>query len=342
MNDLYKVLGVEKTANDKEIKNAYRKLAMEYHPDKNQGNKVAEEKFKEISAAYEVLSDADKRKQYDLYGNTNPKNTAQASNFDEILRNMGFGGGFDFGDIFGSARSRKVRGEDLKKTITINFMEAVKGSVKTFKMYYPAVCKNCNGKGAKDDNSVKTCNVCNGSGKIGYKQGFMQVVNSCNSCGGRGFQIIDKCQSCNGNGEISKEDNIKITIPAGIDENTTMRLSGKGLPSEYGGENGDLYIALVIRPHPKFKRAGVNIQSEETISYLDAILGTAIDVETTHGVEKLNIPPGTQPNNIIKIKNKGIFKDHVRGDHLVNVKINIPKQISDEEKELLMKIKEKN
>src|SRR5574337_1062035 len=175
MSDLYKTLGIEKTASEKEIKNAYRKLAMEHHPDKNPNNKAAEEKFKEISAAYEILSDPEKKQQYDLHGSTNPRQSnVHGASFDDILRNMGFSGGFDFGEIFGSARSKKSKGEDLRKTITIDFMEAIKGTTKSFKMYYPVMCKTCNGNGAKDSNSVQTCKVCAGSGKTGRKQGFMQ------------------------------------------------------------------------------------------------------------------------------------------------------------------------
>ena len=341
MKNPYAILGVEKTASGKEIKKAYHKLAMEWHPDKKQGDKQAEEKFKEISSAYEVLSNSEKRKQYDTYGDLNPRH--QESGIDDILRNMGFGGGrgFNFDDIFGSARGgRRVRGEDLRKTITIDFLEAAKGGSKSFKMHYPIICVSCTGNGSKNGKSRKVCDPCKGSGRTTYKQGFMQVVNSCNDCGGSGFQILEFCKDCNGAGEINKEESVKIIIPAGVDENTTMRLSGKGLPSEFGGENGDLFISLIIKPHSKFKRMGTAIQSEETIDYLDAILGTKIDVETIHGTVKLDIPAGIQPNNILKIKNEGIHKDKNKGDHLVNIKVSIPKQISNEQKELLLKIKE--
>ena len=315
---------------------------MEFHPDKNPGNKEAEEKFKEISAAYEVLGDDDKRKQYDTYGDITSRAQQQRPvDFEDVLRNMGFGGGgFSFNeDFFGGGRGRKLRGEDLRKTITIDFMEAVKGTTKTFKVAYPVRCSSCSGNGSKDGKSLKTCATCNGTGKVGYRKSFMQVLNTCNTCKGEGFEVIEICRPCGGNGAVNKEETLKITIPAGIDEQTTMRLMSKGAPSEMGGEPGDLYISLNIKPHPKFKRVGSTIQADEEIHYIDAILGTSIEIETVHGVSKLDIPPGTQPNNMIKVASKGVHKDKIKGDHIVNVKVKIPKNITDEERDLLLKIK---
>lgn len=306
-------------------------MALELHPDKNPNNKEAEEKFKQITAAYEILGDENKRKEFDSGGRAN-------FSPDDFFRNAGI----NFEDLFGGGFKRKQRttkGEDLNKAITLEFMEAIKGCQKTIKIGRPENCKPCSGNGSKDGNSIRTCSNCQGTGKTTYKQSFMQIVNTCGTCGGMGFEILEFCSNCKGKGAVEKEEIIKVSIPAGVDESTTIRLHGKGMPSEYNGESGDCYLNINIKSHSKFKRAGSNIQSEEEINYLDAILGANIEVETVNGVAKLEIPAGTQPNSLFKIRNEGVNKNNIKGDHIVGIKVKIPKNLSEKEKQLLNQIR---
>lgn len=330
MENPYKLLGVEKSASQKEIKSAYRKLALELHPDKNPNNKEAEEKFKQVTAAYEILSDELKRQEFD-------NGTSQSYSYstpNDFLNNMGI----NFEELFGGSFGRKkrsIKGEDLHKSITIEFMEAIRGCSKIIKIGRPEECKNCSGNGSKDGNSIRTCATCKGSGKIKYNQGFIQVINTCSACSGNGFEILEFCKNCKGKGTIEKEESIKILIPVGIDDNTTMRVIGKGMPSNHNAEPGDLYLMVSIKAHNRFKRIGSTIQTEEEINYLDAILGAEIKVETVNGTSTLNIPSGTQPNSMFKIAGQGIKN----GDHIVNIKVKIPKSINEKERELLTKIR---
>jgi len=334
MNDLYSVLGVEKSASEQELKKAYRQLALKYHPDKNPDDKEAEEKFKEISAAYEILSDAEKRKQYDTFGTVSNIGQNPQPDFDirDIFSNMGF----DFGDIFsGKQRGRPARGQDLRKSINISFMDSALGCSKNIKIEYPFSCKSCGGNGSKDGNNVYPCPTCNGSGKIGRRQGVMQILTTCAACNGRGERIAIKCDDCEGSGQKYREEVLKVSIPAGIDSNTTMRLAGKGMPSDYGGPSGDLYLSLRVMPHKKFNKVGKTITSDEKVGYIDAILGTKIDVETIHGNVAIKVPAGTQPNSKLRLPGKGI----AQGDHIITINVSLPKKLSDEEKELLTKLK---
>lgn len=334
MKDLYEILEVKRDASEQEIKKSYRKLAHQFHPDKNQGNNEAEERFKEISAAYDILGDANKRKQYDLTGSTSNAGNHNQDMYNDIFGSMGF----DFGDIFSGSPfgRRETRGQDIKKQITIPFMESVLGCSKDIRIDYPYECSGCKGNGSKDGNSIKKCSTCDGAGKVGRRQGVMQILTACPSCRGNGHFIIDKCLECSGLGKKNKSETLKITIPKGIDDGTAMRLSGKGMLSDYGGKNGDLYIVVKVLQHNKFKKSGNSILSDEQVSYIDAILGTDMDIETIHGKVSLNIPPGTQPNSKLKIVKKGVANN---GDHIVNISIKLPKKISDEEVELLNKLK---
>lgn len=336
MKNPYDTLGVKKDASTEEIKKAYRNLALKYHPDKNPDNPDAENRFKEISAAYDILGDANKRQQYDQYGDVNVRH-GDIDPF-EHLRNAGFPG---FGDIFGQHRRQRTKGHDVRQSITIDFMESVKGCDKKISIDYPQACSSCKGNGSENGNSLETCKQCGGMGKIGYNQGFMQILRTCNKCSGKGTIIIKKCKDCSGTGNKFKNEVLKVTIPAGLDDGTIIRLAGKGMPSQYGYDNGDLYLSVLVAPHNKFKRSGNNIVSAETVNYLDAILGTKINIDTIHGNIKLTVPPGTQPNSVLKVKNKGIARDaHHIGDHLVEIKVSIPKKLSDKEKEVLNSLRE--
>lgn len=331
MNDPYNTLGVEKDASEAEIKKAYRKLALDYHPDRNPDNQDAENKFKEISEAYEVLGDPEKRQMYDQYGHTNPQNI-------DPFENMRSGLGFDLGDIFGH-KARSTKGPSLRQNIVVDFMEATKGCSKTIAVDYANECKDCNGNGSEGGINLDTCDICQGSGRVGTQRGFIQVLRHCDKCQGRGTIVKKVCNICNGSGQNTKTEKLKITIPPGIDNGVIMRLAGKGMPGMYG-ENGDLLLSIYVKPHDQFIKHGMDIYTEETIDYLDAILGSDKMVSTIHGIVKLKIPCGTQPNSMLKITGKGIDAKSNKGDHLVKIKIKIPTNISDKDRELLLKLKE--
>jgi len=337
MQNPYDVLGVKKDANENEIKKAYRKLALQYHPDKNPDNPEAEEKFKNISAAYEVLSDSKKRAEYDQFGSIGGQNYQQYSS------GFGFGGiedilsrfGFDFG--FNRPQRGRGKGQDLKHNIIISFMEAAKGCEKEFVVEYPINCKKCNGSGADSSNDIIVCNVCGGRGQTAYARGAMHYINTCSGCGGTGNIITKKCSECIGTGKDSKKEKLKVSIPAGIDNGTTVRLKGKGMPGQ--SSPGDLYIYTSVMPHDKFTKHGLNIRSDHKINYVDAILGTKLKIDTIHGKVTLVIPPGTQPNSILRISNKGIISKDDSGHHLAVIDIEIPKSISEEERKALESIR---
>jgi len=328
MKNPYKVLGVKKDASTEDIKKAYRQLALQYHPDKNPDNPDAESKFKDISSAYEILNNQEKRQQYDMYGDVSSR-----------PQSGGPGGvRVDIDDFFSGRRSR-TRGDDVSKRISISFMEAAKGCIKTISIDYPQECTSCKGNGSENGTSLETCSQCNGAGRIGYNQGFMQILQTCPLCQGRGSKITKPCSTCSGKGVTFKNEVLKVTIPAGLGHGSTIRLSRKGMPSQYGSENGDLYLSVLVTPHPKFKRDGINVYSEETVNYIDAILGIKILVNTIHGQVKLKVPAGTQPNSILKIGGKGITRDKAKGDHLVGINVSLPTKISKKEQELLSKLK---
>jgi len=276
------------------------------------------------------LGDADKRLQYDNYGEVGPRPTGP---------NPFSGFGIHFDDLFGGRRP-STKGHDARKQISVSFMEAVKGCTKKISIDYPKQCTACNGNGSENGSSIESCETCGGMGKVGYSQGFMQILRTCHSCHGKGHIVTKQCGECSGTGTKFKNEILKVKIPAGIENGSTIRLAGKGMPSDFGAENGDLYLSILVPPHGKFKRNGLNILSVESINYLDAILGTKITANTIHGQVKLTVPAGTQPNSVLKIKGKGIAKDtaHV-GDHLVEIKVDLPTKLSDEEKEILGRLK---
>ena len=355
--DYYDILGVDKDASKSDIKKAYRKLALKYHPDRNK-SEGAEEKFKEISEAYAVLHDDEKRQMYDQYGHSgidqqfSREDIFRNADFGDIFRNMGFG--FDINDIFNEffggrrgygRRQRRPRGADLRYDMQINLEDAYKGLETTIRVPRTETCEECNGSGAKKGTKPKTCPKCNGTGQMKTSRrtafGMFTQVSACSKCGGSG-KIIDKpCPECSGRGTVQKTRDIEIKIPSGVDDGSQLRLSGEG---EAGpGGTGDLYIVVHVKNHPNFKRHGLDLYTSLDISFPDAALGTKKEIETIEGKsEKIKIPNGVQNGEIIKVKGKGMpdIRSRVRGDLLVNVKVKTPEKISRKAKKLLEELKD--
>ncbi|MFZ5965579.1 MAG: molecular chaperone DnaJ [Bacillota bacterium] len=350
--DYYEVLGVDKGADEQTIKKAYRKMAMKYHPDRNPGDKEAEEKFKEANEAYEVLGDQNKRARYDQFGHAGVGNGGQGG-FDGF---SGFGGGFDdiFGDIFDmfggggfSGRGRRKggpeKGADLKYEMGISFEEAAFGVEKDITVSRHEACEHCHGTGAKPGTSKKTCSKCNGSGEIRYAQrtplGQFVNVKTCDVCQGEGTIIETPCDKCHGSGKNLKDKKIHIKIPAGVDTGSIIPLRGEGEPGVKGGPAGDLYIVLRVRPHEIFQRDGNDVICEIPITFVQATLGDELIVPTLDGKVKYKIPEGTQSGTIFRLKGKGIphIKGYGRGDHYVKVIVEVPKKLNESQKELLKK-----
>jgi molecular chaperone DnaJ len=331
MKNPYEVLGLTKDASEADIKKAYRSLAQTHHPDHG-GN---EETFKEVSAAYETLNDPEKKQLFDTYGTDNPKNIHQ-DNMGPIFDFMRQAGGFGFS--WGGEQQSNLNGDDIQQHLHITFMEAALGTSKNLNIEYPLKCSDCKGNGSLNGTNFKQCEKCGGHGKIGKQQGFMHILQTCSKCHGKGNIITAKCPSCNA-GFKAKQEVLKVTIPAGIDNGNTMRLTGKGMPSEHGADNGDLYLRISVAEHEKFERRGAVILSEEKVNYLDAILGTKINVETIHGTIKLTIPEGTQPGDVLKMSGKGIITKAESGDHLVLVKVDLPRELKDDERAILEQLR---
>jgi molecular chaperone DnaJ len=353
--DYYEVLNVTRSASTDEIKKAYRKVAMQYHPDRNPGDKAAEEKFKEAAEAYEVLSDSDRKAQYDRFGHAGMRGNGGAghySNMEDIFS--------QFGDIFGesgfesffgggrraSGRSRGTRGSNLRVKIRMNYEEIAKGVTKQIKVKKYVSCNVCNGSGAKDKNSVQTCSTCGGSGQVRKVSntflGQMQTVTTCPACNGEGTTITHKCGNCKGEGRVYGEETVTIDIPAGVQEGMQLSVGGRGNAGERGGSNGDLLILIEEEPHPELHRDGINVGHELHISFTDAVFGTQVEVPTIDGRAKIKIPPGTQSGKIFRLKGKGFpaVNSYEKGDQLISVNVWTPQNLSAEEKAMLEKMNE--
>lgn len=352
--DYYQILGVSRDVDKDELKRAYRRLARQYHPDVNK-EEGAEEKFKEINRAYEVLSEQETRARYDRFGEAGVGGAAGASGYDygdmggfaDIFETIfsGFGGGAATSTGQSRRRNGPVRGDDLRLDLKLDFREAVFGGEKQIKIPHLESCDTCNGTGAKAGTGVKTCGTCNGAGQVRRATrtpfGSFAQVAACTVCNGSGQVIEEKCGICHGAGRQQETKKLKITIPAGVDNGTRLRVGREGDAGVRGGTPGDLYVYLFVESDKEFTREGINVRSETTISYLQAILGCSLSVNTVDGKEELIIPPGTQPNTVLTLENKGVPKlgnPVSRGNHLITIKINIPTKISSEEKELLEKI----
>ncbi|MEY3351652.1 MAG: molecular chaperone DnaJ, partial [Bacteroidota bacterium] len=350
------ILGVAKSASADEIKKAYRKVAMQFHPDRNPGDKAAEEKFKEAAEAYEVLSDGEKKAQYDRYGHAGVNSRgggAHGMNMDDIFSNFGDIFGDDiFGSFFGGGRQRSggrargTRGSNLRIKLKMNFEEIAKGANKTVKVKKYTTCTTCSGSGAKDKNAVQTCSTCSGSGQVRKVTntflGQMQTVGTCPSCNGEGSTITSKCTSCKGEGRVYTEETISIDIPAGVADGMQLSLSGKGNAGERGGAYGDLIVLVEEEPHPELQRDNLNVIYDMYISFTDAVFGANPEVPTIDGRAKLKIPAGTQSGKIFRLKGKGFpsLNSYERGDQLVHVNVWTPQELTNEEKQMMEKLKE--
>ena len=338
--DYYEVLGIQKAAGLDEIKKAYRKMALKYHPDKNPGDAEAEEKFKEAAEAYGVLSDEEKRARYDRYGHQATAGMGgfdpnQFADFGDILGDL-----FGFGDFFGTRgrrTTRPSRGNDLRYDLTINFDDAVFGKDVTLNVPRVVTCTTCSGSGAKPGTEPVTCSGCQGRGQIRYSQGFFAVARTCPQCGGAGKVIKDPCVTCNGAGRVREEKKISVKIPAGVDDGSRLRVQGEGESGFNGGPAGDLYVFISVREHPLFTRRDYDIHSEHAVTMTQAALGGDVQTQTIDGSESLRIPAGTQPNQVFRLRGKGVqFLDGSgRGDHYVHVTVKIPSSLNDEQRKLL-------
>lgn len=353
--DYYEILGVAKGASADEIKKAYRKVAMQYHPDRNPGDKAAEEKFKEAAEAYEVLSDADKRAQYDRFGHAgvqgNGRGYGGASNMEDIFSQFGdifgddiFGSFFGGGGRRGGQRMRGVRGSNLRIKIKLTYEEIAKGVTKQVKVKKHVPCNTCHGSGAKDKGSVQTCSTCGGSGQVRRVSntflGQMQTVTTCPACNGEGTTITAKCGSCKGEGRVYGEETVTLDIPAGVQEGMQLSLGGRGNAGERGGPPGDLIVLIEEEQHKELHRDGLNVAYELHISFPDACFGTSVEVPTIDGKARIKIPAGTQSGKIFRLKGKGFpgVNSYEKGDQLIYVNVWTPQNISAEEKAMLEKM----
>jgi len=339
----YETLGVSPSASADEIKKSYRKMAMKFHPDRNQGDKEAEEKFKAAAEAYEILGDPEKKQVFDHYGIEGLKNTGYRgpgsaedifSSFGDIFEDLfGFGGG----SSTQRRRGGPVQGSDLRYDITISFMDAVHGTKKEVEITKPDTCWTCEGTGMRPGYQAKTCSACNGRGQVMRSQGFFRLSTTCPQCQGAGEIITDPCQDCNGKGLVNKKKKVSLKIPAGVDTGARMRLNGEGQGGQKGGPAGDLYVIIHVDTHEFFEREGEDIYCRLPISVVQAALGAKIDVPTIHGTKTLNIKKGTQTGDTLKLDSEGVpsLRGHGRGNMIVVYKVHTPTNLNTKQEELL-------
>lgn len=358
--DYYEVLGVSKSASADEIKKAYRKIALQYHPDRNPGNKDAEEHFKEAAEAYDTLSSSDKRAQYDRFGHAGVGNGGRGGQgpggmrMEDIFENFGDIFGEDaFGSFFGGGRQgggggrrRGTRGANLRVKLKMDYVEIANGANKKIKVKKYVPCNTCDGSGAKDKSSVQTCGGCGGSGQVRRVSntflGQMQTVTTCPTCNGEGMQITAKCGNCKGEGRVYGEETLNLDIPAGVQEGMQLSMGGAGNAGERGGPAGDLLILVEEEKHPHLKRRDLDVVYELHLSFPEVVLGTSVEVPTIDGKAKIKIPAGTQSGKIFRLKGKGFpafQSNYDKGDELVEVNIWSPQHLTNEEKDMLEKLK---
>lgn len=344
--DYYEVLGVAKTATADEIKKVYRKLAVQYHPDKNPGDKAAEDKFKEISEAYAVLSDAEKRSAYDRFGHAASQQGGgfhsgyegfSASNFNDLFGDI-------FGDIFGMRRGAgggrsggRRRGSDVEAKLELSLEEAALGCEKTLQLPKEISCEECSGSGVQSGKARTPCPECQGAGEVRFQQGFFSISRPCGKCHGEGTINPHPCKTCHGKGVVKKSRSLKVTVPAGIDDGQRLKLMGEGNSAPRNGTAGDLYLEVRVKSHQFFTRDDSDLICEVPVSFVKAALGTDIEVPTLEGKARVKIPTGTQSHQIFRLKGKGVVRlgGYGRGDQLVRIIVEVPKNLSDEQRELL-------
>lgn len=342
--DYYEILGVSRDADEREIKKAYKRLAMKHHPDRNQGDKDSEAKFKEIKEAYEILTDAQKKAAYDQYGHAAFEHGGMGGG------GFGGGGGGDFndifgdvfGDIFGGRRQRASRGSDLQYNMVLTLEEAVRGVTKEIRIPTLAECDTCHGSGAKAGSSATTCSTCHGAGQVQMRQGFFAVQQTCPTCNGRGKIIKDPCNKCHGQGRVEKTKTLSVKIPAGVDTGDRVRLSGEGEAGENGAPAGDLYVQVQVKQHPIFERDGNNLYCEVPINFAMAALGGEIEVPTLDGRVNLKVPAETQTGKLFRMRGKGVksVRGGAQGDLLCRVVVETPVKLNDKQKQLLRELEE--
>lgn len=345
--DYYEVLGVSKQAGDQEIKSAYRKLALQHHPDRNPDDPAAEDKFKEASEAYSVLSDAQKRAAYDRFGHAGLQGAAgggfdpnQFADFGDILGDF-----FGFGDLFGGGRRRRggaERGEDVRYDLEISFEEAVFGLNAEIQVPRMEPCDRCKGSGSEPGSGPTTCPTCHGRGEVLYQQSFLSIRRTCSTCGGVGQIIRNPCHECRGHGYRQVQRKLKVNIPAGVDDGTRLRLSGEGQPGRKGGPPGDLYVILKVKEHAFFEREGVNLHCTIPVNIAQAALGAELDVPTLDQPHKLKIPEGTQNGAQFRVRNKGVpnLNGSGRGDLLVHIDVKVPSRLTRDQRKLLEQLRD--
>jgi molecular chaperone DnaJ len=339
--DYYEVLGVARGATEPELKSAYRKLAHQYHPDKNPGDHQAEERFKEVSEAYAVLSDPDKRARYDRFGHVNGQNPfegfgfggAGAASINEIFGDL-------FGEMFGGGRRTRGRGRgsDLRYHLEISFEEAAFGTTARIEIPRPRRCEPCHGSGARPGTSPRTCPTCHGAGEVRVSTGFLTMARTCPGCGGAGRVIAEKCESCGGTGAVREQAHVEVRVPPGVDTGTRLKLSGEGEPAPAAGAApGDLYVVVQVREHPIFQRQDHDVLCEMPIAFTQAALGAQIDVPTLDGPVRMKVPAGTQSGKVFRLRNRGVptLGGNGRGDQHVRVVVETPTHLTKEQRELL-------
>lgn len=351
--DYYEVLGVDRGASSDQIKSAYRKLALKYHPDRNPENKhEAEERFRQATEAYSVLCDAQKRQIYDRYGHAGLGRggfeTADFSSIFEDFRDI-FGDFFGVEDVFGGMGggrrrgrgSRGARGADLRYDMSLSFEDAAAGVNTQIKISRHELCEACRGTGAKPGTGMATCQTCHGRGQLQYQQGFFAITRTCPACAGAGQVIRDACATCRGQGRLERERTLEVGVPAGVDSGTRLRMAGQGEPGANGGPPGDLYIFLEVKEHPFFERRGADLYCTVPISFAQASLGTTLKIPTLNGEQEVRIPEGTQSGQIFRQKGKGLPNPHGgRGDLYVNIRVVVPSKVSREQRRLLEQLDE--
>jgi molecular chaperone DnaJ len=342
--DYYEILGVDRSANKEQISEAYRKLALKYHPDRNPGDEAAIVKFKEAAEAFEVLNHAEKRAKYDRFGfqGLQGSDAPHFRDVGDIFDAFGdvFGEGL-FGDLFGRGRGQRVRkGGDVQCQVTLDLLEAAKGASKVVEFERHVVCETCGGSGAKPGTRPEKCSYCGGNGRVVQSSGFFSMQTTCPACRGNGRVIREACPACRGHGYVPRRVNRKVEIPAGVDNGTQLRLSGEGEPSAAGGPPGDCYCAIHVKEHPLFHRDGRELICQVPITYTQASLGTSLNVPTLDGPEEVEVPPGTQPGDVFTLRGRGMpdVRYRGRGDLHVQVTIEVPKRLSERHEELLREL----